>query len=68
MKNFSESLRKHTIKIINLKRKTILNKKLQKSYENTKTFYIYKNRNFKINIWKIKNVAKLEIIALYRGI
>ena len=50
MKNFSESLRQHTIKIINLKRKTILNKKLQKSYENTKTFYIYKNRNFKINI------------------
>ena len=44
MKKFCESLRKHTMKIINLKKEKIklLTKEQQKSYENAKIYYICK--------------------------
>ena len=48
----------------------LLTEEQQESYENGKISCICKE-NLKINIWKIKNIVKLEIIviiSLYRGI
>ena len=65
MKKFYECLRKHAMKIINLKMKNmeLLTKEQQESYENAKTL-IFANENLKINIWKIYNIVKLEIIVI----
>ena len=41
----------------------LLTKEQQESYENAKIWYICKE-NLKINIWKIKNIIKLEIIVI----
>ena len=42
MKKFCESLREHVMKIINFEKKKneVINKRQQKSYENTKIGYI----------------------------
>ena len=74
MKRFCEFLREYAIKIINFKKKKmkVLTKEQQEWYENRKICCILK-KNLKINIWKIKNIVKLEIIinghytGVYRG-
>ena len=61
MKKFCEFLREHAMKIINFKKKKmkLLTKEQQESYENTKICY-----TCKVNIWKTKNIAKLQIIVI----
>ena len=46
MEKFCESLREHTINLINFKKKRmkLLTKEQHQSYENTKTCYIYKEK------------------------
>ena len=44
----------------------LLTKELLESYENAKICYICK-KSLKINIWKIENVVKLEIIIIIQG-
>ena len=46
MKKFSEFLREHVMKIINVKKKKmkLLSKEQQESYENAKICYIYKEK------------------------
>ena len=63
MKKFCEPLREHSVKIINLKKKKIklLTTKHENSYDNGKSFIIVK-KSLKINILKIKNTLKFEII------
>ena len=65
MEKFCEFLRKHAMKTINFKKKKmkLLAKEQQESYENANICYIYKEK-LKINILKIKNIVKLEIIAI----
>ena len=58
-KKFCESLREHAMKIIHLKNMKLLTKEQQESYENAEICYVKKN--LEINIWKIKNIFKLEI-------
>ena len=41
----------------------LLTKEEQESYENVKICYICKKK-MKINIWKIKNIVKLEVIVI----
>ena len=62
MKKFFGSLRKQAIKWIKFKKKKmkLLTKKQQESYENAKSV-IFRNKNYKINISKIKNIIKLEV-------
>ena len=64
MKRFCESLREHAMEIINFEKKKmkLLTKEHQESYETLKSV-IFVNKNLKINMWKIKNIVKLE----YRG-
>ena len=44
----------------------LLKKEQQKSNENSKIFYICQKK-LKINMWKIKKVINLEIIAIIHG-
>ena len=57
------------MKIINFKNKKmkLLTKELQESYKNAKKKIIFVSKKFKIDIWKINNVVKLEIIAIIQG-
>ena len=41
----------------------LLTKEEQESYENVKICYICK-KEMKMNIWKIKNIIKLEVIVI----
>ena len=69
IKKFCESLRKHTMKIINFKKK----KKWsywQKSSRNPMKMQksvIFVRKNLKINRWKLKNITKLMIIVIIQG-
>ena len=67
MKNFCEFLREQAMIIINFEKKKMkqLTKEQQESYENEKLFI---KKNLRINIWKIKNIIKLEIIVIIQGI
>ena len=69
MKTFCESLRQYAMKIIGLRKKKneVIKKRAAGSYKNTTVCYIYKEK-MKINIWKIKNIVKSEIISLCRRI
>ena len=63
MKRFFESLAKHTMNIINLKKKKmkLLTKEQQKSYQKTKTCYICKEK------MKDKNYPKVNYHCHYTG-
>ena len=64
MKKFCKSIREDVMNIILKRQKMkLLTKEQQESYENAKISYICKKK-LKINIWKIKNIAKLVIIAI----
>ena len=65
MKNFCEFLRQYAMKIINfeMKKMKLLTKEQYESYKNVKICYICKEK-FENNIWKIKNIVKLEIIII----
>ena len=65
MKKFCESLREHVIKIINFLKMSLFTKDQQESYENAKISHICKEKLE--NIWKTKNIVKLEIIAIIQG-
>ena len=67
MKKVCESLREHAMKIINFRNKKneVVNK--QKNSRNHMTMQksvTFVNKNLKINIWKITNIVKLEIIVI----
>ena len=68
MKKFCESLRERTINIINFKKKKmkLLTNEQQESYKNANTVTFAK-KNLKTNLGKIKNIVKLEIIAIIQG-
>ena len=51
------------MEIPSFKNMNLLAKKQQESYENAKSVIIVKKK-FKINILKIKNIVKLEIIVI----
>ena len=57
------------MKIINFKNKKmkLLTKELQESYKNAKKKFIFVSKKLNIDIWKINNVVKLEIIAIIQG-
>ena len=63
MKRFCEFSAKHTMNIINLKKKKVelLTKKQQKSYQKTKTYYICKEK------MKDKNYPKVNYHCHYTG-
>ena len=65
MKKFCEFVREHAMKIINFEKKKmkLLTKEHQKSYENV----LFVKKDLKINISKIKNIIKLEIIVIIQG-
>ena len=65
MKKFCEFIREHAMKIINFEKKKmkLLTKEHQKSYENV----LFVKKDLKINISKIKNIIKLEIIGIIQG-
>ena len=57
MKRFCESLREHTIEIINL----------LKSHMKMQKFIIFVEKSLKINMLKTKYIVKLEIIIIIQG-
>ena len=65
MKKFCEFVREHAMKIINYEKKKmkLLTKEQQKSYENV----LFVKKDLKINISKVKNIIKLEIIVIIQG-
>ena len=65
MKKFCEFVREHAMKIINFEKKKmkLLTKEQQKSYENV----LFVKKDLKINISKVKNIIKLEIIVIIQG-
>ena len=68
MKKFCESLREHSIKIINFKKKKIklLKKEQQKSYENAKIYFICKQK-FENKHVKDKKYCKVRGNCHYTG-
>ena len=64
MKMFCKSLREHVMEIINFKKETMkLLTKQQQKMKNQKSV-IFVRKNLKINMRKIKNIAKLDIIVI----
>ena len=65
MKKFCEYLREHAMKITNFKKKKIkLLTKEQRNHMKMHKSVIFVKKNLKMNILKIKNTAKLEIIVI----
>ena len=66
MKKLYESLRELAMQMINFLKKDneAINKRAAGIIEKT---VIFVNKNLKINIWKIKNIIKLEIIVIIQG-
>ena len=62
---FYESLREHAIEIINFKKKSI--KLFQKNHMKIKKYVIFVKKKLEMNIWKTKNIVKLEIIVIVQG-
>ena len=67
MKKFCESLRGHTTKIANFKKKKmkLLRKEQQESYKNEKTCYICKEK-FENKYLKYNKHRKVRSLSLYR--
>ena len=65
IKTFCESLREHTMKIINFKKNEIINKRAAK--KKIKKKKKKKKKKLKMNIRKIKNIVKLKIIVVIQG-
>ena len=72
IKTFCESLREHTMKIINFKKNEIINKRAAELMKKCKSLIYFskkkkKKKNLKINLRKIKNIVKLKIIVVIQG-
>ena len=69
MKRFCESLREQAMKIINFKKKKIevINKRAAGIIWKMQKSVIFVKKNLKINMWKIKDIVKLEIIVITQG-
>ena len=68
IKTFCESLREHTMKIINLKKNEIINKRAAELMKKCKSLiYFSKKKKRKMNMRKIKNIVKLKIIVVIEG-
>ena len=67
-KKLCRSFRKHAMKIINFKKKKmkLLTKEQQQSYQMRKSV-IFVKKNLNINMWKMKNIVKIEIIVIIQG-
>ena len=66
MKKFCEFLREHAIKILFLKKGSYWQKSSRNRIKIKKSA-TFVNKNLRINIWKIKNIVKLEIIVIIQG-
>ena len=68
MKKFCEFVREYAMKIINYKKKKqkIVNKS-GRNYMKMQKSVIFLKKKLKINIWKIKNIVKLEINVITHG-
>ena len=66
MEKYCESLGEHATKIINFKKKKKWNcqQKNSKNHMKMQKSVTFVKKNLKINIWKIKNIIKLEIIVI----
>ena len=66
MKKLYESLREFAMQMINFLKtdNEAINKRAAGIIEKT---VIFVNKNLKINIWKIKNIIKSEIIVIIQG-
>ena len=71
MKRFCEFLGEYAMKIIKFKKKKneVINKRVVRIIWKLKNVKIQKfvKKNLKINVWKTKNVVKLEIIVIMQG-
>ena len=56
--------RKHTMKIINFKQKEVIKKMNSRNHIKMQKFVIFVKKSLKINILKIKNIVKVEIIVI----
>ena len=67
MKKFGESFSEHAMKIINFKKKKNegINKKNSRNHMKMEKYVIFLKKNVEINTWQIKNIVKLEILAIY---
>ena len=65
MKRFCEFLREYAMKMINFKKKKwSYEQKSSRNHVEMQTSFTFLKKNLKINIWKIKNIVKLEIIVI----
>ena len=73
IKTFCESLREHTMKIINFKKNEIINKRAAELMKKCKSLIYFskkkkkKKKKLKMNMRKIKNIVKLKIIVVIQG-
>ena len=69
IKTFCESLREHTMKIINFKKNEIINKRAAELMKKCKSliYFSKKKKKKKMNMRKIKNIVKLKIIVVIQG-
>ena len=70
IKTFCESLREHTMKIINFKKNEIIKKRAAELMKKCKSLIYFskkKKKKKKMNMRKIKNIVKLKIIVVIQG-
>ena len=67
MKKFCESLREHTMKMINFEKKKMkLVTNEQQDYMKMQIFVIFVKENYKMNMLKIKNIQSQRPLSFYR--
>ena len=62
MTKFCEFLREHAMKIINLEKNEVIDS--SRNHMKVQKSVLFVKKNLKIDIWKMKNILKLEIIVI----
>ena len=62
MTKFCEFLREHAMKIINLEKNEVIDS--SRNHMKVQKSVLFVKKNLKIDTWKMKNILKLEIIAI----
>ena len=63
LKKFCESLREHRILILKIKN-CFYEQKSSRNHMNIQNSFVFVKKSLKIDMWKIKNIFKLEIIVI----